>query len=256
MAGLAGIWLGAAWMLASPGWAASNPGCPPFDAENTPWGVVMRWHAQGVTPAQQEAFLRQGVVPRYPITLWPPSGPAPLQVGVLVHLPLGTSLVTIEIDADGDGVPEVVDTREENLGYVYAKPGTYPAKIRVREADGRVTAYAAPVEVLTQEAFDGELHGRWRAFTEALEARDLTAALDCVHSEVRQRHTPVLRGLLGSRSRSFPTLVFRDFRVAEARYRGVSSTPGSTKAVDVRFRPDADGVWRLTSFFEEIGVEP
>ncbi len=237
-----------------PGGARAD--CPPLDTENTWLGVAARWQQQGVTPAQADAFVRQGAVPRFPATLWPPSGPAPLRVGLIWQVGRPEGVRTIEIDADGDGTPDASDSRDENLGHLYERPGQYAATIRIREEDGRSALYQSPVTVLTPAAFDAELRGRWESLKTALQLGDLSAALECVHSGRRQRHASVLRTLLRTPGGKLPRLESPDFRLLEMRYRGVWPGPGDAPPADVRFQPDADGVWRLMSLFTPVGDEP
>lgn len=231
--------------------------CPPFEMENTWLGVINQWRERQVTQERAEAMMRQGAIPRFPVTLWPPSGPAPLNVGLLWWMRPADPPQAIEIDADGDGVPEVSDTREENLGHVYQKAGQFAATIRVRGHEGRVTTYAAPVTVLSPEAFDAELQGRWTALKTALQQGDLSGAIECVHSEFRRRIYNGLAGLVrGPVENELPPIRFVELRVPEAIYRSVRPVPRQTRLQDVRFQPDMDGVWRLTSVFQQAGVEP
>jgi hypothetical protein len=225
-----------------------------LDVENTWMGVLARWQQRGVPPAQVQAFVRQGVVPRYPVTLFPPSGPAPLAVGVIWPGGREARVRLIEVDFDGDGVVDVVDTRDENLGHVYRTAGEHAATIRVHESDSRVTTYAASVTVLTPAAFDAELQDRWTTLKAALHRGDVLEALECVHSGFRRRHEARFRDLLrGPMEEALPPIRFVEFFVAEARYRSIRPGPGQTRPRDVRFQPDLlDGVWRLTSVFDEV----
>src|SRR5262249_278333 len=76
------------------------------------------------SPAQRRALEDTGVVRGLPVGLWPPSGPAPLEVG-LVWIAREERAQTVEMDADGDGVPEVVGTQDEAFGHTSEKPGPY-----------------------------------------------------------------------------------------------------------------------------------
>jgi hypothetical protein len=175
-------------------------------------------------------------------------------VGLIWQLARPEGTQAVEIDADGDGTSDVAGVRDEDLGYVYRVPGQYAATIRIRDAQGRVATYASPVSVLTGDAFEAELQGRWQDLRRALEAGDLAGALECVHSDFRQRHERTLRGLLRSGAFRETRLTSPVFRVAEMRYRGL--VPGGARALDVRFQPDADGVWRLTEFLSVVEGEP
>lgn len=233
---------------------AGHAACPPVEMENTWMGVLARWQQQGVPPAQVQAFVRQGVVPRYPVTLFPPSGPAPLAVGLIWPGGRDPGVRQVEVDFDGDGTIDVADARDEALGHVYQTARTYAATIRIHESDNRAVTYAAPVAVLTPAAFETELQGRWAALRTALQRGDLPEALECVHSGFRRRNEHRFRDLLrGPVEAQLPPIRFVEFFVAEARYRSPHPAPGQTRPRDVRFQPDfLDGVWRLTSIFTEV----
>lgn len=233
----------------------AHAACPALDMENNTWmGVLAMWKKRGLSPDQVEAFIRQGVVPRYPITLSPPSGPAPLAVGVTWPEGRDRRVQRIEVDFDGDGVIDVADTRDENLGHVYQTARDYAATIRVHEPDGRVTTYAAPITVLTPAAFDAELQGRWAALKEALLRGNLLEALECIYSMARSpRHESLLRDVLRGRVDEYlPPIRFVQFLVTEARYQSIRPRPGATRLMEVRFHPDLDGVWRVISILPEV----
>ena len=234
--------------------ASSYAACPPLEAENTWMGVLARWRLSGVSPAQVQAFIRQGVVPRYPVTLFPPSGPAPLAVGVTWPGGRLQGVGQVEVDFDGDGVIDLADARDEALGHVYQAARTYAATIRLNESDGQVVTYAAPVAVLTPAAFDAELQDRWASLKTALRQGDPLGALECVHSGFRQRNQGHFRDLpRDAVEAQLPPIRFVEFFVAEARYRSLQPAPGQSRPRDVRFQPDLlDGVWRLTSIFTEV----
>jgi hypothetical protein len=200
-----------------------------------------------MSPAELQALARSGSFLGYPVTLWPSRGPAPLQVGVLWWgLFRPDDLRAVAIDADGDGTPEVVDDREENLGYTYRQPGHFAATLTVRLGDGTVTTYQRPVTVLSPEAFDAELQARWTELKAALGRRDLEAALECVSHARRNRLRGVVTDLLGADvEQELPPIRFVAFHVTEARYESTRPPSKLTGPPEVRFRIDQDGVWRI-----------
>lgn len=222
--------------------------CPAFDIERTVLGVMGLAAQKRLTPADREAILKGGVVPGVPVGVWPPHGPAPLRVGVIWFL-RPEDPQAIEFDADGDGVPEIVDTRDELFGYTYARPGQYPATVRVRDRQGGVTTYPSPVTVVTPAAFEAELQGRWTTFRDAVRRGDLTAARECVHSNRRDHVEPSVRALLREDvERALPRIRFVELRIIEAVFAPVPPPPKGAMPVGVRFGMDHDGVWRLVAF--------
>ncbi len=249
-------WCGAVALLSVLG--ALSPAratCPTFDIERTKLGFLGLAHQRQITPADREAIMKGGVIPGVPVGVWPPRGPAPLKVG-LIWLLAPEDPLAIEFDADGDGVPEIVDTGIENFGHTYTKPGNYPATVRVRDQQGAVTTYASPVTVLTPAAFEAELQARWASFKAALRRKDLDAAIECLHSVLRNRLESDIRGFLGKDvERLLPPIRFVEVHVIDARFAGTRSVPGKPVSFDVHFAMDEDGVWRLASF-GDIGDRP
>ncbi len=245
----------AGWLVVACGAAVGPPAvpsaeatCPAFDIERTPLGVMGLAAGSRLTAADREAILKGGVVPGVPVGVWPPHGPAPLRVGVIWFL-RPEDPQAIELDVEDDGVPEIVDTRDEMFGYTFARPGQYRTVLRVRDRGGRVTTYPSPVTVVTPAAFEAELQGRWGTFREAVRRGDLQAALECVHSARRARVEPAVRALLrGDVERALPLLRFVELQVADAVFAPVTPPPKDAMPLGVHFFMDFDGVWRLGVF--------
>jgi hypothetical protein len=222
--------------------------CPAFDIERTTLGVMGLAAGGRLTAADREAILKGGVVPGVPVGVWPPHGPAPLRVGVIWFL-RPEDPQAIELDVEDDGVPEIVDTRDEMFGYTYARPDQYRTVLRVRDREGRVISYPSPVTVVTPAAFEVELQGRWSTFREAVRRGDLQAALECVHSVRRDRVQVAIRERLrGDVDRTLPPIRFAELHVADAVFVSVKPPPEGAMPLGVRFFMDVDGVWRLGAF--------
>ena len=245
----------AGWLIVACGAALGPPAipfaeatCPAFDIERTPLGVTGLAAGSRLTAADREAILKGGIVPGVPVGVWPPHGPAPLRVGVIWFL-RPDDPQAIELDVEDDGVPEIVDTRDEMFGYTFARPGQYRTVLRVRDREGRVTTYPSPVTVVTPAAFEAELQGRWSTFREAVRRGNLQAALECVHSVRRPRVEPAIRALLrGDVERALPPIRFAELQVADAVFAPVAPPPKGAMPLGVHFFMDFDGVWRLGVF--------
>jgi hypothetical protein len=229
--------------------AAPAPACPALAIEQT-WIALLAQEKTPLSPAQRQALERSGAIRGFPVGLWPPSGPAPLTVG-LVWMVRPDAPQRIELDADGDGVPEVSDTRDEAFGHTYRTPGQYPATIRVRDRDGQVRTYRSPVTVLAPDAFDAELQGRWAALKEAVRRGDFKAALDCAAATGRRRLEALLRAVpSGGVDRALPAIRSVEVGLGQAVYESVRPPDWGTGALPaplvVRFRVDLDGTWRVS----------
>ncbi len=228
-------WLGLALLLAPAARGmAEAPGCPPLALDA--FGFLAP--AAGLPP----------------VTLWPRSGPAPLHVGVIWRLPSDSPPRLVELDVDGDGVVDIADDRDENLGHVYRQPGRFAATIAVHGDSGAVTRYASPVEVLAPAAFDAEIQARWSALKSALRRGDFAAAVECMHFSARQGAQRSLRLLLRRADRveaELPPIRFVAVRAATAVYRTLRPRPRQSKPNEVHFAPDLDGVWRVAALYGE-----
>jgi hypothetical protein len=231
--------------LSSAAASAQGPAtCPHLAIEQT-WLAVLAQEGRALSPAQLRALESSGAIRGYPGALWPPSGPAPLAVG-LVWIVRPEAPQAIEVDLDGDGTPDIVDTRDEVFGHTYREPGQYAATITVRDQQGQVRRYRSPVAVLAPAAFDAEVQVRWAALKAVLARGDIEAALECVHLFSRQRLEHRLRSARQAGvEAALPPIRFVELKLATALYESVRPPAGRDEPLEVRFLPDSDGVWRL-----------
>jgi hypothetical protein len=234
-------------VLCSGGLALSAAACPPLKVEET-WLALFAKEGREPSPAQLRVLESSGVIRGYPGALWPPSGPAPLTVG-LVWVVRPESPHAIEVDVDGDGTPDITDTRDEAFGYTYREPGHYAATIRVKDRHGEVRIHKSPVTVLTPAEFDAAIQERWKSLKTALQQRDVEGALACVTLAAWQRTERLLRQAMRSNIEDvLPPIRFMKFLTAAAVYESVRPPLGDARNLEVRFQVDVDGVWRLFDF--------
>jgi hypothetical protein len=196
---------------------------------------------------QVDAPTRFGLFNPIPVTLWPPSGPAPLTVGVLWNARPSETPRAVEIDADGDGKPDTLEERGKDLAYTYPRPGQFAATIRVVDAAGHAVTYAAPVTVFSAAAFETELQARWASLKAALERSEPLVAIECVDLMARQRLQHAVVALAGRSDLEslLPPIRFLRFDVAEAIF---EMTLSGVKH-EIKFQPDWDGIWRLKTLY-------
>jgi len=179
----------------------------------------------------------------------PAAGPAPLSVSFSLRgLAPGPA---VELDADGDGTPDVVAAAAGDLAFTYVDPGLYLPVLTVTDPAGtRVTARAL-VHVYDEAALDGLLQARWRALKDALRQGDLDAAARQIAARSRARYTAVFRDLaqdLPAVDTILTDLALVELRPAEGIYEMLRVDAGVATSFEVRFRLDQDGIWRLWSF--------
>lgn len=159
--------------------------------------------------------------------------------------------VRIEVDMDGDGKPEWVESRYEAfLGrrYTYQREGEYQYTVRIHDGSGHVTTYTALIKVLSPAAFDVEMRDIWSSLKGALQRGNLSAAMDCIYTRYRSDHQKTLREIMAGGPQRIDE-VFVDLELHE-RHRGamifLRAVPKGW--IPVHFEIDADGAWRISLF--------
>lgn len=177
-------------------------------------------------------------------------GVAPLQVNLELG-GIGINIQQIEIDSDGDGIPDIT-TSDVNavLSHTYATPGVYPVTAWVLDDQG--TEHSVNLNVVAQDATaqDDLFKQIWAGFTTALAAGDSAAALQSVNSPARGYFGPVMEALSGN----LPDIAgdlsgIQKIQIGEdtAEYAVLTVVDGQVRTFVVTFSKDKDGVWRIGS---------
>jgi hypothetical protein len=198
-------------------------------------------------------LVRKGDVPA--LSVVPLSGLAPLTVGIeWLDYPV-ESPSRIEFDVDGDGKAEWsqarFETDPEKRRYTYQREGQYLLTVRVHDRTGQIKTYSVQITVFSLPALDADLRSRWFGLKTALRQGDVPAALECIHSESRERYQPVFEALVKSGKPIDQYLT--DIRLIEtgpggAQYEMLRERDGKMFSFAVWFLIDWDGVWRLRRF--------
>lgn len=230
--------------------------CPPLTPGKSFMEVLIR-NVPGpgpVTDGQIMELVQKGLL--FPLEVSPPRGPAPLTVEIRWWAYPVENPLRVEFDVDGNGVPEWsqqgFQSESGQRGYTYRREGEYQFTASIHDRAGQVTVYTASVTVLTPAGFDAELQARWMTFKAALSKRDITAALECIHSESRSRYRDALTALFSQFpqevDRILTTIRFVRHYRTQAIYESFRTDAAGTRSFEVRFQVDGDGVWRLRSF--------
>jgi hypothetical protein len=247
------IWLAAALVALASGEALAT--CPPYTGSSSNWLERLAVSPAGrmgpVSDAELREWFRRENVPL--ISIFPPSGPAPLSVRAGFYAPEAAT-AKVEFDV-GDGRTRTVEPGAENapIDHTYDRPGRYDFTVWVHERGGGVQRYAAPVEVLTPAAFEAEIQSRWDALKSRLRHRDVTGALDCIHSTRRTEYAHVFDDVFVKQTTRVEDVLTSIMPVSvysgTAIYQMLRTTPPhGPVSYEVRFQIDGDGVWRLRSF--------
>lgn len=177
-------------------------------------------------------------------------GVAPLVVNFDIGT-AGVNIQQIDIDFDGNGVPDFSTTDiNAALSHTYTTPGVYPATAWILDDQG--SEYVAHLNIVAQnEAAQNDLFQQiWTNFSTALAAGDATTALQSVGIQSRGLYTPVLQALAANLPEIAGDLSgIRKIQIGEdmAEYAVLTVVDGQVKTFVITFAKDADGIWRIAS---------
>jgi hypothetical protein len=179
----------------------------------------------------------------------PWSGVAPLTVRFTLSRDPNT--VSVELDADGDGVTDFAGETLEDRPVTYARPGIYVARAVARDAGGAVSTATAVVRVYDLASLDGQLRGQWSAMRDALRRGDIAAGVSHIVQRRRGDYETAFR-LLSASLPAIDTILADitplEVRNASAIYEMRRLDDGLLKSFEIRFAIDADGIWRVEAF--------
>ena len=187
--------------------------------------------------------------PALALAAMPWSGVAPL--AVRFSLAAGTSVATVELDADSDGVTDVVGRTLDDQVVTYTRPGIYVARAVITDVGGAVSTASTVVRVFDAATLDAHLREKWRAMRDALRRGDITAGVSHIVQRRRADYERAFRLL----SPSLPAIDSILTDVVPLRVRNAAATyemrrldDGLLTSFEVRFAIDGDGVWRVEAF--------
>jgi len=180
-----------------------------------------------------------------------PGGPAPLRAAFNFALEGVDAFERFEADLDGDGVYESAGATLSPLEATYATPGVRTVRARAILTDGRVLADSVTVVVQSFAAVNAVLQERWRGFTDALAAGNISAALPYLGSRAREKYQRGLT-LIESNLEAFGASIrtIRPLWVtgSAAEYLLTRDVDGTLQGYYVHFARDTNGVWRIVQF--------
>jgi len=179
----------------------------------------------------------------------PWSGVAPLTV----HFSLSRdpNTLSVELDADGDGVIDFAGETLDAQPVIYPRPGIYVARAVVKATGGAATTVTAVVRVFDPAALDGQLRAHWSAMRDALRRGDIAAGVGHIVQRRRADYDAAFR-LLSASLPAIDTILTDitplEVRNASAIYEMRRTDDGLLKSFEIRFAIDGDGIWRVEAF--------
>jgi len=192
--------------------------------------------------SEEEPAVELGVYPRH--------GLAPLTVTFAVWEALAKPVGAVELDVDGDGVPDFTAPGPGEFSYTYEREGLYLPAVVVTDADGgrhidRALVHVHPV--LPVEA-------RWQAMRALLGQGDIEGALRYFAEGAREGYRDLFTALLSAGALAELANELADFRFIRMLPEGVEGDlrvirDGVEYSFFVLFVPDpADGLWKIQGF--------
>ena len=236
--------------------------CPPLVKPlDMPLAEQVAKHTPTDRPLTDTELLKRfknGDIKMPALQVVPLSGPLPLTVSVVLSVLSGDGPTQIEIDLDGSGTFKPVDARfnphsgiqETKLSHTYESEGTFQMTLRIRDSQGGVTTHSKQVVVMSQAAFEASLHELWVHYKASLQRNDITSALECMHSLVRDEYRRILPEVLKSGTpinRILTDIRFQNLSALRAEFEMMRPGPRGDFSYLVVFEIDVDGVWRLRS---------
>lgn len=219
-------------------------------------------HAQslsGLTASDTISVVRQGVTTQtpYDVSGFNTLGVAALEVEFEIT-GLETGLVeSIIYDWDGDGVDDFTFDLPQNPApqqviqpFIYTTPGSFQAKVMVKELSGAEYEYTILIQVIDPLALDSLFQSTWNNFNQALLNGEQAAAENMMTESMRDKYSDAIAVLMPQ----FPAIIssytqFRPISLNDS-YAGyvLNRTINSEdRAFFVYFIKGLDGVWRLVS---------
>ena len=208
-----------------------------------------------LTDSEVLDLVKKGEITLQPLQVSPPSGPAPLTVEIQWFTYSIDNPVHVEFDFNGDRVFQAPEPQSNpqhgKTTHTYQHEGDFQLTMRVRNREGQVSTYAARVTVMSVAAFDSELRAIWDEMKRALRARDVSSALECIHSSSRARYQTTRGAVLRTAEPIdwvLTDIQFVQSRESSAEYQMLRADDRGRLSYLVRFAVDVDGRWRLRSF--------
>jgi IPT/TIG domain-containing protein/glucodextranase-like protein len=184
------------------------------------------------------------------VTVSPVYGVAPFKATFGLGNTTGRAIKQIQADYNGDGVLDLNTTDPSAvLGFNYTTPGLYTARFTVLDDQNTSYTVSAIVQAEDPQRLDQTLRATWNGFTQALVARDKTAAMKFLNASAQTRYGRVFDALLAS----LPTVAGSVSAPERSKLTGSigeyfvrrQAADGTTRLFLIYFVRDVDGVWRL-----------
>lgn len=153
-------------------------------------------------------------------------------------------------DTNGDGWPEEVGTIPEITASYYS-PGLYFPTVTVMDSKGNTYTAITIVNVLSKDAMDALLKGKWASMIDALNNGDAKTALSQISSHNQDAYQTMFN-VIGEQLPSILSTI-KDFTVVSvtngiAKYNLRTAKDSGLYSYEVIFVKGSDGLWKIEEF--------
>ena len=189
------------------------------------------------------------------VALDPSIGYAPLETSLTIANPRGTVFQRIDVDTNGDGVPDFALTDlsggAATVRLTMPNPGTYPIKVTAYDLRGEaIFTTTRTVTVFEPAVLGGKVVDVYQTLVSRLGAGNVTGALNAFTGDVRERYATIFANLAATPSevsRQLGTLVDGVVSDTVAELTLARDTPDGKQLFMIYLIRGNDGVWRIES---------
>jgi PKD repeat protein len=192
--------------------------------------------------------------PKDPVLLLanPESGTDPLTVQFSILTDLNANIVSMTLDADGDGMDDLsfADLSDEPL-FTYPHPGLYKATVTLTDDQDVAYTDTIAINVLSLEDLDALLKARWEGMKEKLMANDINGGLTFFIPGSQERYEAIFSAL----DDNLPEIIYEmqeiEFIYSTnnlAKYRIRREEDNGPITYYIYFILDENGVWKIKQF--------
>lgn len=232
-------------------WAASNISLTSGDNTITVEAVDVNGNTAQESITIHTDTIEQSIT----ISVTPKSGIAPLSTTFSIETSISGTITAYRIDFDGDGTTDTEQTTDEGITHVYNTQGMYYPTVTIEDSTGNTYTETTVINVLSKDAMDALLKGKWTGMKAALENGDIEGALSYFAEDYQQLY----RNLFTNLSAQMPQ-VAQDMAEIQlvsvkdntAKYRINKDKSYADQIITVTyhiyFAKDASGMWKIVRF--------
>lgn len=154
-------------------------------------------------------------------------------------------------DTDGDGKADQSGSDLSKITAAYQTPGLFFPKVTITDSQNNTYTETTVVNVLSKEAMDALLNGKWTSMIEALGKGNIAKALAQIAPTSQQSYRTMFT-VLGNQL-PFILATAKEFKLISvkesvAKYKLLTDERGKTYSFEVIFVKDAQGLWKIKEF--------